>query len=118
MENPEIDKIDDPILKKQLLKLSGQKYAGKTGLKSYLVNPILGPTEKLKNICIISGTRDMLNPDAKKFAFDNKEKVNFFEYKDAVHNFALMKHKTNILHAKEGYNKVVEYILNDKKECE
>ena len=96
MNNPEIDTIDDPVLKKPLLKLSGQKYAGKNGLKSYLVNPILGPTDKLKNIYILSGTRDMLNPDAKKFALDNKEKVNFIEFENAIHNFALMKHKKDI----------------------
>ena len=116
MNNPEIDKIDDPVLKKPLLKLSGQKYAGKNGLKSYLVNPILGPTDKLKNIYILSGTRDMLNPDAKKFALDNKEKVNFIEFENAIHNFALMKHKKDVLYAKEGYKKVIEII--NKKESE
>lgn len=107
MNNPEIDKINDPVLKKPLLKLSGRKYAGKNGLKSYLVNPVLGPTDKLRNIYILSGTKDMLNPDAKKFAKANKNKVHFIEYKDAIHNFVLMKHKKDVLHAKEGYDKVV-----------
>ena len=111
MNNPKIDEIEDPVLNKVLLKLSGKKYAGKNGMKSYLVNPILGPTDKLKNIYILSGTRDILNPDAKEFAFNNNDKINFVEYKDAIHNFVLMKHKTGTLHAKEGYNKVVEIIL-------
>ena len=112
MDNPEIDSIKDPVLKKPLLKLSGKKYAGKNGLKSYLVNPILGPTDKLKNIYILSGTNDMLNPDAKKFALANKDKVHFIEYKEAIHNFVLMKHKKKNIHAKDGYEKVVEIILD------
>ena len=112
MNNPEIDKIKDPVLKKPLLKLSGQKYAGKNGLKSYLVNPVLGPTDKLRNIFILSGTNDMLNPDAKKFSLLNKDKVKFIEYDGAIHNFVLMKHKRKISHAKDGYNKVVDIILN------
>lgn len=111
MENPEIDTIKDPVLKKPLLKLSGKKYAGKNGLKSYLVNPVLGPTDKLKNIYMLSGTQDMLNPDAKKFALANKGKVQFIEYEDAIHNFVLMKHKKKNIHAKDGYEKVVEIIL-------
>ena len=112
MENPEIDKIKDPVLNKMLLKLSGQKYAGKNGMKSYMVNPVLGPTNKLKNIYIFSGTKDMLNPDAKKFAQKNKKKVEFIEYEDAIHNFLLMKYKPDVAHANDGYNKVVEIILN------
>lgn len=112
MTNPEIDKIKDPVLKKPLLKLSGKKYAGKNGLKSYLVNPVLGPTDKLRNIYILSGTLDMLNPDAKKFALANKEKIKFIEYTDAIHNFVLMKHKSKVVNAKDGYEKVVEIILD------
>lgn len=111
MNNPEIDNIDDPILKKYLLKLSGKKYAGKNGMKSYLVNPIIGPVDKLKNIFILIGTRDLLNPDAKLFANSNKNTVNFYEYLDATHNFVLMKHKPKVLYAKEGYKRVVDIIL-------
>lgn len=114
MDNPEIDKIKDPVLNKPLLKLSGKKYAGKNGLKSYLVNPVLGPTDKLRNIYILSGTKDMLNPDAKKFALANKEKVKFVEYEDAIHNFVLMKHRKGNIHAKDGYDMVVKIINEDK----
>lgn len=112
MENPEIDKIDDPILKKPLLKLSGKRYAGKNGMKSYLVNPVLGPTDKLENIYFFSGTRDMLNPDAKEFANKNKERINWVEYEGAVHNFVLLKHKKKNIHAKDSYKKVIDIILN------
>ena len=116
MDNPEIDKIEDPVLKKPLLKLSGQKYAGKNGMKSYLVNPVLGPTDKLKNIFIFSGTLDMLNPDAKKFALKNKGKIQFIEYENAIHNFVLMRHKKRVIHAKDGYNRVVEIIRKNEEE--
>lgn len=115
MTNPEIDKVKDPVLKKPLLKISGKRYAGKNGLKSYLVNPILGPTDKLKEVYILSGTNDMLNPDAKKFAQKNEGKVNFIEYEGAIHNFALMKHKSNVLHAKEGYKKIIQIIQKGDK---
>lgn len=110
MTNPAIDNINDPVLKKQLLKLSGKRYAGKNGLRSYLVNPVLGPTDKLKEIYILSGTKDMLNPDAKEFAKKNKGKVDFIEFEDAIHNFPLMRHKSKVLHAKEGYEKILEII--------
>lgn len=112
MDNPEIDEIEDPVLKKSLLKLAGIKYAGKNGMKSYLVNPVLGPTDKLKNIYILSGSKDMLNPDAKKFANLNEEKISFLEYPEAVHNFILKKHKQGTILADEGYDKIVEIILN------
>ena len=114
MNNPEIDKIKDPVLNKPLLKLSGKKYAGKNGLKSYLVNPVLGPTDKLRNIYILSGTKDMLNPDAKKFALANKEKVKFIEYEGAIHNFVLMKHRKGNIYAKDGYDMVAKIINEDK----
>ena len=110
MDNPEIDNVDDPVLKKSLLKLSGKRYAGKNGMRSYLVNPILGPNDKLDNIYILSGTSDMLNPDAKRFALKNKKKVEWIEYEDAIHNFVLMKHKKKNVHAKDGYEKVVDII--------
>ena len=54
----------------------------------------------------------MLNPDTKKFAAKNKEKVEFIEYEDAIHNFLLMKHKSDVAHAKDGYNKVVDILVN------
>ncbi len=110
MTNPDIDKINDPVLKKPLLKISGKRYAGKNGLRSYLVNPVLGPTDKLKEIYILSGTKDMLNPDAKKFALNNNGKVKFIEYEDAIHNFPLMRHKSKVIYAKEGYEKIIEII--------
>lgn len=112
MKNPKIDEIDDPVLNKALLKLSGKKYAGKNGIGNYLVNPILGPTDKLKHIYILSGTRDILNPDAKEFALKNKGKINFIEYPEAIHNFVLMKHKKETLHAKEGYDKIIDIIMS------
>ena len=52
----------------------------------------------------------MLNPDAKKFALKNKGKIQFIEYENAIHTFVLMRHKKRVIHAKDGYNRVVEII--------
>ncbi len=67
MNNPEIEKIskNDPMLNKSALKLAGENYAGKDGINSYLVNPIEGPLDKIKNVSIFTGTYDILNPDVK-----------------------------------------------------
>ena len=46
----------------------------------------------------------------------NKEKVHFIEYEDAIHNFVLMKHRKGNVHAKDGYEKVVEIINEGKVE--
>ncbi len=66
MSNPEIDKIQefDKNLNKDTLKMAGIAYAGLDGLDNYLVNPINGPLDKLKNVTIYTGTYDILNPDA------------------------------------------------------
>lgn len=68
LTNPEIDEVqkNDKELNKETLKLAGIAYAGNDGINSYLVNPIDGELSHLKNITILIGTRDILNPDVKK----------------------------------------------------
>lgn len=65
LNNPEIEEVEpnDPELNKSALKIAGENYAGKDGIDSYLVNPIDGPLDKLKNVSIFTGTNDILNPD-------------------------------------------------------
>lgn len=56
MSNPEIDGVQkrDKVLNKAVLKIAGELYAGKDGMKKYLVNPINGPFNKLKNVTIFT----------------------------------------------------------------
>lgn len=116
MENPQIDNIDDPILNKSILKIAGQSYAGKNGMESYQVNPVLGPTDKFNNIYILTGTRDILNPDAKLLA--KRSNINLFEFEGAIHNFALMKNRKELKKAHDGYNKILEILQKIGKEGE
>ena len=90
MKNTEIDKIQkyDTDLNKEALKVAGTAYAGKDGMESYLVNPINGPVENLKNVTIFTGTYDILNPDSKIFVEKAKEKgvnINLKEYDKKAH---------------------------------
>ena len=57
-------------------------------MESYLVNPINGPVENLKNVTIFTGTYDILNPDSKIFVEKAKEKgvnINLKEYDKKAH---------------------------------
>ena len=90
MENPQIDEIQkyDKDLNKEALKVAGIAYAGRDGMDSYLVNPINGPVDKLKNVTIFTGTYDILNPDAKLFVEKANEqgvKINLKQYEGKPH---------------------------------
>lgn len=91
LTNPEIDKIQayDKDLNKETLKIAGLAYAGKDGKDSYLVNPIDGPLDKLKNVIIYTGTYDILNPDVhilvEKALEQNNNNITVKEYKEKEH---------------------------------
>ena len=76
MENSKIDEVqkNDKDLNKEALKLAGIAYKGKNGKDTYLVNPIDGPLDKLKNVTIYTGTYDILNPDVEILVQKAKEK--------------------------------------------
>lgn len=81
MENPEIVQVqpNDLMLNQELLRLAGIAYAGsEKEVKNYLVSPIYGPLEKLKNVTIYTGTNDILNPDVHKLIKMVKEKRNYY----------------------------------------
>lgn len=75
LTNPMIDEVQklDKDLNKEALKIAGVAYAGKNGGDSYLVNPINGPLDKLKNVIIYTGTYDILNPDVSVLVEKAKE---------------------------------------------
>ncbi len=90
LNNQEIPKFEpyDKELNKENLKLAGIAYASEDGMDNYLVNPIDGNLEGLKNITIYIGTNDILNPDVHKLE-ENAKKVGSIidvkEYEDKGH---------------------------------
>lgn len=114
MTNPEIDEVQkyDKMLNKLTLRLAGEVYAGESGKNSYLVNPIDGPLEKLKNVVIFTGTYDILNPDVKRLATKAKEQgltIEVRETEKAPHVWMLARHK-NGYKAEEAYQEIVNLV--------
>lgn len=108
---PEIEK-SDKVLNRKVLKFAADKYCGELDQDNYLVSPINGPLDKIDNIVIFTGTKDILNPDAHIF----KEKIEqvgdikfkFFEKENVGHNWIF----EDLENSKEDYERVVEEILN------
>lgn len=83
----EVQKVDKELSKEKLL-LAGIAYAGEDGMESYLVNPIDGDMSKLKNIIIMTGTHDILNPDVDILVEKAKQvgvEIQVKEYEEAPH---------------------------------
>ena len=76
LDNPQIDQYEekDKQLNRETLKLAGIIYASEDGVDNYLVSPINGDLSKLKNITILIGTNDILNPDVKLLKEKAEEK--------------------------------------------
>lgn len=68
--NPESARIagHDPLLKIDYLRALGTSYAGPDGADSALVSPVNARVENLGRVTIFTGTRDLLNPDAHRYA--------------------------------------------------
>ena len=63
---------------------------------NYLVNPIDGNLSNLENITILTGTRDILNPDAHKLQEKASEvgtNIELKEYEGAKHIWMIEKKK-------------------------
>lgn len=120
LNNPEIEEVElnDPELNKSALKIAGENYAGKDGIDSYLVNPIDGPLDKLKNVSIFTGTNDILNPDIKILQERAKEvgtEINVYETEGATHVWLLYKYKDekNDPLVLEPYKQMIELLKNN-----
>ena len=108
---PEIEKTEK-VLNRTVLKFAADKYCGELEQENYLVSPINGPLDKINNIIIFTGTKDILNPDAHIF----KEKIEqagninlkFYEKENAGHNWIF----EDLENSKEDYERVVEEIIN------
>ena len=111
LTNPAIDEMEenDKQLNKETLKLAGLAYAGEDGINSYLVNPIEGDLSKLKNITILRGTYDILNPDVHVLK-EKAEKVGvpieIKEYEQASHIWMIEKNSSEEL-IQQGYQQIL-----------
>lgn len=115
LTNPKIEETqkNDKQLNKETLKLAGIAYAGEDGINSYLVNPIEGNLSKLKNVTILTGTYDILNPDAHVLKEKAKEAgvtIEVKEYEQAKHIWMIEKNSTPELE-EQGYQAIIKELL-------
>ena len=114
LTNSEIDKVqkEDKELNKDALKLAGIAYAGNDGIDSYLVNPIDGDLSKLRNITILTGTSDILNPDVHVLEQRAKEQdidIDIKEYEGAGHIWIINEKGDKEL-VDKGYQDIVDMV--------
>ena len=106
---------EDKVLNRQVLKLAAEMYSGDADRSNYLMSPVKGPMDKIDNLCVFTGTSDMLNPDAHalKDRFKDKSDVyfKFYEKEKASHNWIFDDLETS----REDYQRVVEEIMNFEK---
>lgn len=119
LTNPKIDEVQkkDPQLNKETLKLAGIAYASDDGIDSYLVNPIEGDVDSLKNITIFTGTYDILNPDVHVLQEKAKEvgvNVTIKEYEKAYHIWLIDRNNSKEL-VERAYQDLLQIITDFKK---
>lgn len=112
MNNPDIEFIDkeDKMLSIRGLKNAGQKYAGNLDLKDYRVSPIYGDLTGMCRISIFTGTKDILNADArkcKKLMKDKHVRFNYFEYPKMFHDWVIF---THLKESRDVINKVCNLV--------
>lgn len=114
LENPKIDEVQkrDKELNKESLKLAGVAYAGEDGMDNYLVNPIDGNLSKLKNVTILTGTNDILNPDVDILQERAKQvnvSIEVKEYEGAGHIWIINNNSSEEL-VEKGYDDLINLI--------
>lgn len=83
----------DPWLAPPGLRAAGSVYAGSLGPNDRRVSPIHGPLIGLGPVLILTGTRDVLNPDARRLTAALQAaggRVDLLEREGLLHNFPLM----------------------------
>jgi acetyl esterase/lipase len=108
MCNPDLESLDkeDNLLSIAGLKSAGQKYAANLDLKDFRVSPVYGDFTGMCRISLFTGTRDILNADAKKFKMLMKEQnisFNYFEYPGMFHDWVVI---TSLKESLDVINKV------------
>lgn len=120
LTNKDIDNVEkyDKELNKETLKLAGKVYAGNTDPTNYLISPIYGNLEGLKNVVIYTGTYDILNPDIHKLienAKDVNTNITLKEYKEAGHIWFINNNSDDKL-IKEAYNDLINTLKTNLEE--
>ena len=69
MDNPEIDDYikNDPLLKKDELRVDAQYWANGTDLRDYRISPTYGDVSALTDVTLFAGTHEFFYPDIVKF---------------------------------------------------
>lgn len=117
MNNPKISQIQpkDKDLSKEALEVAGLAYAGSLEEDNYLINPIDGPLQNLKNVTIFTGTRDILNPDV-HVLIEKAQKENVCiqlkEYPEAEHVWIVKKKENPSELAEKAYQELLKIILD------
>ena len=75
----------DPILAPPGLLAAGRAYANGVSPQDSRVSPLFGSFDGLPPVAILSGTRDLLNSDARRVARRAPGVVQMFEYPDMPH---------------------------------
>lgn len=83
----------DPWLAPPGLRAAGAAYAGSLGPNDRRVSPIHGPLIGLGRTLVLTGTRDVVNPDARRLAaalHASGARVELLERRGLLHNFPLL----------------------------
>ncbi|MBR0350854.1 MAG: alpha/beta hydrolase [Clostridia bacterium] len=113
MSNPKIDKVDDRKLNKNALFIAGMAYSrGMDAEEEYLVSPVKGKVNNLKNVTIFIGNKDMLSPDC--YSLQEKARqvgvdIEIKEYENADHIWII---DNDDELAKRGYKDLINILIN------
>lgn len=96
MTNPALVAADrrDPLLDLDGLRDAGRMYAGERGVTDPLVSPIYGSLAGLPPLTVLTGTHDVLLPDARRFrdlATAAGADLDYLEYPGMVHEWTLLR---------------------------
>ncbi len=89
---PEVSAVAkiDPLLNLELMRNVASRYADGEALDHPLLSPGAGPLEGLPRITVVTGTHDLLNPDARAFrsrAQAEQVDVGWFEVEGGIHGW-------------------------------
>ncbi len=114
LSNPEIEKFEavEPMLKTDNLKVIGKIWSGDAAPDHYKVSPMFGDLTGLPKLYLFAGTREIILPDARKYAelLDKaRADYEYYEYTMQNHVFPLYPIKEGIEARKQIKDILLEY---------